>query len=1021
MVVTATHAQTGSQQAATAQIPITGTVKDQLNVAMSGVTIQNRNSGKTVTTNEKGAFAITAAKGDSLVATHVGYKDYPFSLNDRITFSIVMEASSGSLNDVVVVGFGQQKKISLVGAQSSVNVEDLKQPVANLSATLAGRIAGLVGVQRSGLPGQDGADLWIRGISTFSGNTQGPLIIIDGVQGRDINSLDPEDVASFTILKDASATAVYGVAGANGVILIKTKVGKPGKSALTFNYSEGINSFTKTPELIDGVNYMKLRNEAEVATGLSPEYSPAFIDSTISGKSPYVYPNVNWTKALFNKLSDSRKANFNARGGSEAATYYVALSYYDEASLLKTDGVQKYNADTRFRRYNFTSNLNMNWTKTTKFEMGIQGYITNTNYPGYSPGDAYGQLMLVNPVLYPVMYPGNIIPAVSDQGDQRNPYAMITQSGYQNYFSNQVYTNARLTQDLGSLVPGLSISGLYSFDIFHIDTTIRNRWPNTYLVDKNNPYQSDGSLNLVQIGQGNDALAYTRHNDGNRQFYLEASVNYDHNIDARNHVSGLLLYNQKDYTEAEAKATDLTSSIPYRNRGIAGRATYSWSDRYFGEFNFGYNGSENFAPANRYGFFPSVGLGWVLSNEPFYQPLKKAVQFLKVRYSDGLVGSSGGGRRFGYLDIVTSPDGNAGYTFGNGSNNINYQGISISDYASDVRWSKSHKQDLGVELKTLDSKLSLTIDFFKEHRSGVFLQRGGLADFAGLQNNPWGNLGIINNQGIDGTIESAPVRIGNTSWSFRGTFSYNRDKVIENDDPSQIYPYMEARGTNLLARFGYVAQGLFQSQKEIDNSPDQSSLGNVRVGDIRYKDLNGDGKIDAYDITRIGHGDVPSFIYGAGFNVNWKQFYFGLLFQGVSGADRQISGDGIIPFNNGGGADRSNLYAIAENRWTPENPDPHAFYPRLAYGQAANANNSVTSSWWIKDISFIRLKSVDLGYFLPKGTLHSIGLKSSQIYMQGVNLFYLSKFKLWDPELNTSNGAAYPNIRTVTLGIRANF
>ncbi len=1008
----------GSQAQTNQQLTISGVVKDALNKPIDGVTVSNQHSGALTITKGNGSYSIPAKQGDSVSFSFVGYNSQSFKITDRIVLDVTLEASSGSLNDVVVVGYGKQKKISLVGAQSSVNVEDLKQPVANLSAVLAGRIAGLVGVQRTGLPGSNAADVWIRGISTFnSSNNASPLIIVDGVQGRDLNAFDPEDIASFTILKDASATAVYGAQGANGVILITTKKGKVGKPKLMFNYNQGIVGFTKTPVLTNAGQYMTLRNEAEVATGLTPEYSQAYIDSTLAGNQPYLYPNVDWMGTIFKNAAMNRRFNFSASGGTDKTKYYTSLAYYDETSLLNTDAVKTYDADARFRRYNFTSNIDMDWTKTTKFSLGIQGYITNTNYPGINPQDAFARVMQTNPVLYPVLYEGNLVPAVNQSGDaQPNPYALITQTGYQNIFASQLYSNAAINQDLGFITKGLSAHTMFSFDTWNQHSIGRTRSRTTYMIDKSNPYNEDGSLNLTVMANGSDALNYSRSNAGSRQFYTETAINYDNSFN-KHHVTAMMLYNQ--VSEIAAFAGDVTSSLPYRKQGLAGRATYSLSDKYFGEFNFGYNGSENFAPDNRYGFFPSIGVGWVLSNEKFFQPLNGVFQFFKLRYSDGLVGSGAGGRRFGYLTIVT--DGATGFTFGNGVNNSSYSGVAISDYGVDVRWSKSHKQDLGLEFKTLNSLLSVTVDYFKERRTGVFLQRGSLPSYLGLQNNPWGNLGVIQNTGYDGTVELAPFAIGQTSWTVRGTFSYNKDKVLENDDPAQPYAYMERRGRNYLATYGYVADGLFQSEKEINNSADQSPIGSPRVGDIKYKDLNGDGKIDAYDQTKIGNGDVPNWVYGFGFNVTYKDFYVGAFFQGVGGATRVLGGDGILPFNNSTGAERSNLYAIAEDRWTEDNPLQNPFYPRLAYGNAANKNNSVTSTWWVKDIDFLRLKTVDLGYYIPRQWFRSIGITNARLYVQGINLLYRSKFKLWDPELNTGNGAVYPNTRSVSFGVQANF
>ncbi|MBE8714419.1 SusC/RagA family TonB-linked outer membrane protein [Sphingobacterium hungaricum] len=1005
-------------QTSSDQMTITGKVRNNLNQPVAGVSVTNLTSLNTVATNDLGSYQVTGARGDSIEFRYIGYKTQRIAINTTIELNVVLEGEDNSLNEVVVVGYGQQRKINMVGAQSTVKVEDLKQPVANLSASLAGRIAGLVGVQRTGLPGSNSADVWIRGISTFnSQNSASPLIVVDGVQGRDLNAFDPEDISTLTILKDASATAVYGAQGANGVILITTKKGRSGKPTLMFNYNQGMVDFTKTPELTNAEQYMRLRNEAMVSSNLSPEYSEEYIQNTLNGTDPYLYPNVNWMDALFKNASYNRRANFSARGGSDNTQYYTSLAYYDESSLLNTDALQSYKADTRFRRYNFTSNVDMNWTKTTKFTLGVQGYVTNTNYPGTNPQTAFSRVMQTNPVLYPLMYPGNLIPSVNQSSDaQPNPYALVTQTGYQNIFSSQLYSNARITQELDVLTTGLSAYAMFSFDTFNSHTISRTRNRTTYNIDRANPYKEDGSLNLVIMSNGSDDLSYARANSGDRQFYFESGLNYNRQFD-KHGLSGLLLYTQTD--EVSAFAGDLTSSLPFRTQRIVGRANYLYDDRYAAEFNFAYDGSENFLPSRRFGFFPSFGVGWILSNEQFFEPLKETFQMVKLRYSNGITGSGGGGRRFGFMTIVST--GANGYSFYNGSSNIGYGGVAISDYGYDVTWAESRKQDLGLEFTTLNGKLNVTVDWFKENRTGVFLQRGSLPNYLGLQNQPYGNLGKINNQGFDGTVAMEGVEWGKTTWSFNGTFSYNKDQVIENDSPKQLYPYLERRGRNFLSTYGYVADGLFQSQGEVDNHADQSALGAQRVGDIRYKDLNGDGVINTYDQTKIGNGDVPNLVYGAGFNVSYKNIYFGAFFQGIEGAERLISGDGIIPFNNSTGAERSNLYAIAESRWTPENPSDDVFYPRLGYGNSVNTNNAVASTWWVKDIDFLRLKTLDLGYYLPAEKLKSLGVKNARIYFQGVNLLYWSKFKLWDPELNTANGSSYPNTRTFSLGIQANF
>ena len=1031
MLATAAAGNTVAQQKSSAEttgkeaLPVSGVVKDVLGKPIENVTISVVGTQRGTVTDARGQFNIRVETGQSIEISHVGFKPQVHLIKSTIVFDVTLDAVEGNANEVVVVGYGHQKRVSLIGAQSSINVAELKQPVANISTALAGRIAGVVGVQRTGEPGRDGADIWIRGIATFNAvNDARPLVLIDGVE-RDINSLDPQDVQSFSILKDASATAVYGVRGANGVILIKTKTGKPGKAQFNVDINYGVTSFTKVPEMMDGVTYMQLTNEAMIASGQNGRFSQAYIDSTAAGKSPYVFPNVDWLDAVFNNTGNNQRINLSARGGSTAANYYVSLSYYNEQGLLKTDGLTSYNSNTKFRRYNFTSNLNLALTPTTKAELGVSGYISNVNYPGgvannadgtpsRTPNaDAFVQAMQITPVAFPIMYPGNFVPGVSSNGDQRNPYADVTQTGYQNGFNSQLYSNLRITQNLDFLLKGLTVTGLYSVDVFGSQYTFRRKRPDTWYVNQSTPYKPDGTLNLQKTFSGSNNLGFVNSNTGNRRLYTEASVNYDQDF-GDHHVGGMVLYSESDYTNASA--TDLITSLPFRFRGVAGRGTYSWKNKYFAEFNFGYNGSENFAPSKRYGFFPSFGVGWIVSDEKFFKPLENVFQYFKLRYSDGLVGAGSGGPRFGYQTFVNT--GAAGYTFGLNRGAIT--GTNVSQYASDIGWSTSHKRDLGIEMRTLNGDISLIVDLFTERRDDVFLERQGMAGFAGLTARPWGNLGIMENKGIEATIETRPIKLNQKmTLMVRGNFTYNQDRVIEDDRPiNPEFPWLDRRGANYLSRWGYRALGLLTAEDIADAKIAKGSWP-VRPGDIRYEDVNGNGVIDANDMVRIGRGDIPAWTYGFGFNATYGDFYLGAFFQGVSQADRHLSGDAIIPFNNSTGADRSNLFSIATDRWTPENPGQDVFYPRLGYGSAVNANNAQTSSWWVKDVSFIRLKTVELGYSIPQRFISKMGIKNARIYAQGVNLLTWSKFDLWDPELNTNNGTSYPNITTISFGLQA--
>ena len=544
----------------------------------------------------------------------------------------------------------------------------------------------------------------------------------------------------------------------------------------------------------------------------------------------------------------------------------------------------------------------------------------------------------------------------------------------------------------------------------------------------------DGQPILQRIYEGSNVLSYKQETSGNKKTYLEASLNYDRTFNDDHRVSALFLFNQQSKL-LYPKGT-LEDAIPYRMMGIAGRATYSWKDRYFAEFNIGYNGAENFSPKHRFGTFPAFGVGWVISNEKFWQPLSKAVSFLKIRYTDGKVGNSEvSDRRFMYLDQMKE-NGDYGYKFG--PNGTKWSGYETVNMAVDLIWEESRKQDLGIDIKLFNDDLSIVFDLFKERRENILLKREhSIPSFLGYNTSaPYGNIGIIENKGFDGTIEYNK-RI-NKDWvlALRGNITFNKDKWIQGELPEQKYEWMNQYGRNINGVKGYVAEGLF-TQAEIDDmarweslsdankaitpKPFASQFGTVKAGDIKYKDLNNDGQIDAYDQTYISRGDVPTTVYGFGFTVGWKDLSVGMMFQGVAGAERVLNGSSINPFNGGGGS--GNLYSNIGDRWTEENPDQNAFYPRLSYGSetTSNINNFQKSTWWVRNMNFLRLKTLQVSYNLPKPWVNKVHLKNAAVYVMGTNLFTLSRFKLWDPELNTDNGASYPNTTSYSVGINFTF
>ena len=1017
---------------------ISGRVTDIKGEPLIGVNVTVDGDANGSITNMDGLYEIFVTKKSVVLKfTYIGFKTSEIRTNASTNiYDVTLEEQVNELEETVIVGYGTQRKISNIGAQSSMKMEGIKTPSASLTTTLAGRLAGVVAVQRTGEPGKDAADIWIRGISTP--NTSSPLVLVDGVE-RSFNDIDPEDIESLTTLKDASATAVYGVRGANGVILIKTKPGKVGKPTVSADYYESFTRFTKMVDLADGITYMNAANEAMRNDGIATKYTEDQIRNTIAGKDPYLYPNVDWLKEIFNDWGHNRRVNVNVRGGSEKVAYYASVSYFNETGMTVTDkNIDTYDSKMKYSRYNFTTNLNIDVTPTTKVEIGAQGYLGEGNYPAISSADLYNAAMSISPVEYPKMFFVNgeaFVPGTSTNNNFNNPYSQATRRGYDNLTKNQIYSNLRVTQNLDMLTKGLKLTAMYAFDVYNEIHVHQDRAESTYnFLDTSVPYDMNGQPILQRIYEGSNVLSYKQETSGNKKTYLEASLNYDRTFNDDHRVSALFLFNQQSKL-LYPKGT-LEDAIPYRMMGIAGRATYSWKDRYFAEFNIGYNGAENFSPKHRFGTFPAFGVGWVVSNEKFWQPLSKAVSFLKIRYTDGKVGNSEvSDRRFMYLDQMKE-NGDYGYKFG--PNGTKWAGYETVNMAVDLIWEESRKQDLGIDLKLFNDDLSIVFDLFKERRENILLKREhSMPSFLGYNTSaPYGNIGIIENKGFDGTIEYNK-RI-NKDWviALRGNVTFNKDKWIQGELPEQKYEWMNQYGRNINGAKGYVAEGLF-TQAEIDDmarweslsaankaitpKPFASQFGTVKAGDIKYKDLNNDGQIDAYDQTYISRGDVPTTVYGFGFTVGWKDLSVGMMFQGVAGAERVLNGSSINPFNGGGGS--GNLYSNIDDRWTEENPDQNAFYPRLSYGSetTSSINNFQKSTWWVRNMNFLRLKTLQLSYNLPKPWVNKVHLKNAAVYVMGTNLFTLSRFKLWDPELNTDNGASYPNTTSYSVGINFTF
>lgn len=1028
----------GSDLFAQENTTVVGRVSDEKGEMMIGVTVQEKGTSNGVVTDINGQYSLTLTTENPVIQiSFIGFDTEEVEVGKNRMIDIVLKEKIAALDEVVVVGYGQQRKVSIVGAQSSLKGVEAKAPTGSLSSAIAGRVPGVVAVQRTGEPGHDGSEIYIRGLATFVGQSSHPLVLVDGIE-RSFNNLDPDDIESFTILKDASATAVYGVRGANGVVLITTKPGKIGKPEFSVDYYEGFTTMTKKVKLADGYKYMDAANDAYANTYDGKIlYTPEYIDATkkayglLPNDNPrmfnqYLYPNVNWMDEIFKDWGHNRRGNVSVRGGSPNVNYYVSLTYYGETGLTKKYKQENFNTGIKYDRYNFMSNLTIQPTKTTTIDVGFSGYIAEGNYPEQSTGDLFRSAMEINPVYLPLEMPDGSISGRSNADDMYNPYASLSRRGYKNEYRSTINSNIKISQDLGfwDWSKGFKVNAILAFDNYSARDLHYTKRESTYYFrgTKNTStglweedvMNDDGSYNMTQNYGGNNQLSLgDTYTDANRSFYFETSLNYERSF-GYHRVSGLFLFNEKSYRNTSSR--DLRGTLPYKNQGIAFRATYSWMDRYFGEFNLGYNGSENFSPNKRFGTFPAFGIGWAISNESFWAPISKYITYLKFRYTDGKVGSdSAGNRRFMYLSEM---GGNEGYRYGDISNFQYVGGWGISKYGVNVGWSTSRKQDFGIDMGFLNNDLSVTLDLFKERRKDIFLQRNSIPLYTGWTEMPYANLGIIENKGVEVSVDWNTQLSKKAFLTLRGNFTWNEDKIIEDDMPEKPYPWMERRGTNVNARIGYIADGLFTSEEEIANHATQ--FGELHVGDIKYRDLNGDGKIDDKDETCIGQGNLPKIYYGFGADLQIGNFAIGAVFQGQAKVDRHMSGNSIQPFSSITGID--NLFDNIDDRWSADDPtNQDVFYPRLYYGKSNNDNNNKTSTWWQKDLSYFRLKQLTVSYNLPKKWTEKVGIKNAKIYVMGTNVFTISKFKLWDPELNTDNGTSYPNTSNYSIGVNFNF
>ena len=969
-----------------------------------GATVWVKDSALGTNTNVDGAFDYTFTGHYGYIAvSYIGYQTQEFPVTN---LPKVIELSAGNeLDEVVVVGYGTQKKASVVGSIASVSVNDIRMPTAKISNNLAGQLAGVISVQRSGEPGAS-STFWIRGISTFGSSTT-PLVLVDGIE-RDLDLVDIEDIKDFSILKDAAATAIYGVRGANGVILITTREGIVGKPQINIRFEAGMVQPTKVPDMLDAVQFAELWN----AAAGSEVYTPEVIQKYRDGSDPDLYPNVDWVDYLYKDLSFNERVNVNVTGGGSTAKYYISGGFYNEDGLFARDNMKEYNTSVFYRKFNFRSNVEVQLHKYTKLNVNLATTFERKNEPGTAASTIWGYAVKSAPNVFPAVYSNGLLPGPGANNGE-NPYVLLTQTGYREKFYNTAQSLFSLTQDLGDWVTkGLTVTVKGSFDAKNYNHLARTKTPPQYMASGRDEF---GDLILQQTVVGTDNLTYAESHSGYRSVYLEASVNWARSF-GKHDLSALFLYQQSQRNDVGIDKSEPELALPYRHQGIAGRITYSYDNRYFIEGNFGYNGSENFSPGKRFGFFPSVAAGYVISNEKFFEPVRGVIDLLKIKASYGIVGNDKIGtgdnvRRFIYNGTVNS--GSSYYYFGTRPHSSS--SIQMGDWPNpNVGWEEAHKLNVGVDL-SLFSKLKISADYFKEKREGIFLQRQSIPVYVGLSTQPWVNIGKMRNSGVDASLEYHQTIGQDLHLTVRGNFTYARNMIVDQDQPDYKYLYMNRTGQARYQTFGLVAAGLFRDQADIDAWPKQS-FGDVEPGDIKYLDLNGDGVVDSYDVKPIGYTSIPEIVYGFGFSLQWKAFDFSAFFQGVGHVSFSTRTDQTLGFNARNSREANLFSDVYDNYWTPERLD--AKYPRLYIG--TNNNNNQTSTFWMANGRYMRLKNLEIGYTLPKRISQKMAMQNMRVYLSGVNLFTFSPFKLWDPDLQTG-ATNYPNNRIINIGLTIGF
>lgn len=1016
---------------------------------LPGVTVLEKGTNNGNSTDFDGNYILTVAEGATLIFSYVGFKTREVKVTDQESIDVSLEPDLESLEETVVIGFNtNQKKSSLVSSITAINPAELKGPTSNLTTMMAGRVSGMIAFQRSGEPGADNSDFFIRGLGTFGSGKRNPLILIDGIESttNDMARLQPDDIESFSVLKDAAASAVYGARGANGVVVIRTKMGKEGKTQFHFRSETRISSNTRNFNFADNITYMQLANEAALTRNPNAvlPYSQSKIERTAAGDNPLLYPSNNWTEELISDYTINQGINLSATGGGENARYYISGTYNVDNGVLDVEGLNNFNSNIRLKNYSIRSNIDVNLTPTTIGIVRVYGQFDDYNGPVGGGGRIFNLALWSNPVKFPKLYPQSQLPFIEHplfggartrSGDNTlliNPYAEMVR-GYQTWKASTIQPQIEIKQDLGMITEGLKARAMGYLRRYSYYSVSRQYNPFYY---SSNISPETGELEISVLNDGGPSsigtvgTEYLNYSEGAKnldsRIYLETAVSYDRTFNEKHAVSGMLINLLSSFEQGNAGSVQ--NSLANRNHGLSGRFTYGYDSKYLAEFNFGYNGSERFALGNRYGFFPSFGLAYRISEEDYWEPVKDVVSDLKIRGTYGLVGNDQIGNindRFFYLSNVNLNDGNYGATFGEQFGNYR-PGVFTSRYANpNIGWEESEQINLGIDIELYKS-FNFTADIFRQRRDNILQTRANIGSVIGLTAVPQTNFGKVESKGMDLSFDYNE-QFGNDWYAqLRGNMTYATNEILQYDEVS--YPdnlaYRSQIGQNVSQVYGYIAERLFVDQNEVDNSPTQ--FGEYTGGDIKYRDVDGDGIITENDKVPIGHPTIPEIIYGFGGTVGYKSFDLSIFFQGAARTSFFINPENIAPFvlnvqNVDGevkGYQNGLLQVVADNYWSESNRDSYAFWPRLA--DTFVENNNQVSTWWMRDGAFLRLKTVEAGYNFTENFTNKLGLKAARLYFSGTNLAVWSNFKLWDPEMG-GNGLGYPIQSVYNIGLRVDF